>query len=143
MSAHKFFPITASLLARKGEAFPSAFFAKDSFRTEVVGRVPHAAPSPVAKAHSVARTVEANGHDHADPHRRHEADRPHKIRVALSDAEYEKLGLAAVKHNVTRHQLIREAIDTYVDRLIRKYRKDCRCIGGDGSCSEAAGACGS
>jgi len=131
MSAHKFAPMTAGLLARKGEAVPAGKAA--------AARLPFASialrePLPLAApAEDMLLEMSQEPHDH---HRRHpDADRPHKLLVALSDVEYEKLGLAAVKHGLSRHQLIRDAIDNYVDQLIRRYQGNCACIGGSGPCA--------
>jgi len=135
MSAHKFAPMTAGLLARKGEAVPAG-----------AARVPFAPivlrePAPHSShAESTVRFAAASTPVHEEHSRHSEVDRPHKLRVALSDTEFEKLGLAAVKHGLTRHQLIRDAIDSYVDLLIKRYQGNCRCIGGDGPCASESHA---
>jgi hypothetical protein len=134
--------MTAGLLARKGEAIPSSFFSMPPPRL-VPAPMRDFSPEPqFPMAALTAVSAQTASQTHLDaPRPRHEAERPHKLRVALSDAEFEKLGLAAVKHNVSRHQLIREALDSYVEKLIATYRGDCRCIGGDGSCGAATTSC--
>ncbi len=37
--------------------------------------------------------------------------------LTLSPTEYEKLGIAAVKKGMTRHQVLRTALDTHLERL--------------------------
>jgi hypothetical protein len=60
--------------------------------------------------------------------------------VSLSDAEYERFGLAAVKRGVTRHQVLREALNNYVEQLMQEYGASCTCIGaranGTGCCHD-------
>lgn len=100
MSEPRFAAITADLLARKGDARPSANVKQGfSWRTET----PVVASQP--------------------------SHRPgHRITVALSDAEHQALGIAAVKKNVTRHQLVREALDRHLVALAAEYG-GCACIG--------------
>jgi hypothetical protein len=131
--------MTAGLLARKGEALPSSFFSMPPPRLVPIA-APIVPPRPLPIP-DLTVTPDISGPVEAPRHRHPETDRPHKMRVALSDAEFEKLGIAAVKHGISRHQLIREAIDTYVEKLIEAYRGSCRCIGGEGSCG-AVTTCG-
>lgn len=138
----KFAPMTAGLLARKGEAFPSAFFSMPP-PSLVSLEANDAAPQQRTQTPGPAALPAADRSSEMPRVRHHEIERPHKLRVALSDAEFQKLGLAAVKHSVSRHQLIREALDSYVDRLIEAYRGNCRCIGGEGTCGNATTPCGS
>jgi hypothetical protein len=100
MSEPRFAAITADLLARKGDARPSAD-AKQAFfwRTET----PAVASQP--------------------PHKP-----GHRITVMLSEAEHQALGIAAVKKNVTRHQLVRDALDRHLAALAAEYG-GCACIG--------------
>lgn len=124
MSNLRFAPITSTLLARKGQAAPSQLFPPppDSYWRPVtrtnghtaLEAVPEESPEP-----TMAVSAKAAPYD----------DRPHKVRIALSDAELERFGLAAVKRGVTRQQLLREAINDYVDRLMRDY-ENCGCITG-------------
>lgn len=126
MSQTKFSAITSSLLARKGDAVPSAVAAKPAlFWWHANGHEAEVEPAPVRakkrtrSAHSV------------------EPGKVHKMVVALTAAEYEKLGIAAVKKGVTRHQIVRTALDAHLERLKCEYA-GCSCMAGGGPCS---GAC--
>lgn len=65
-----------------------------------------------------------------------DVDRPHKVRIALSDAEFEAFGLAAVKRGVSRQQILRGALNRHLDELARDYGQTCACLsrGGDRAC---------
>jgi hypothetical protein len=96
----RFAPITADLLARKGEAAPSA--QKQAAWFAPAARPIAAPPDPVEK--------------------------PHRIMVALSAREYETLGIAAVKKGTTRHQIARAAMDSYFAELAHEFHDRCRCV---------------
>ena len=119
MSQTKFTPITSRLLARKGDAVPSMVAGKPSLISRLAER----------KA-SAASKVTANDSAQSGP-----PAKPHKMTVTLSAGEYEKLGIAAVKKGVTRHQLVRTALDLHLERLQQEY-SNCSCMGGscDGGC---------
>jgi hypothetical protein len=106
----RFAPITAALLARKGNAAPSS----------MTGFIP-AAPPPRQASPSAA--VEAKAHPEHAAH-------PKKLFVPLSHAEHERLAIAAAKTGLTRHQLIRDALDLYFEQLSRDLGQECRCVGG-------------
>jgi hypothetical protein len=57
-----------------------------------------------------------------------ETERPHKVRIALSDAEFEAFGLAAVKRGISRQQILRGAVSRYLDELARDYGQICACL---------------
>jgi hypothetical protein len=59
--------------------------------------------------------------------------------VTLTAVEFERLGIAAVKKGVTRHQIVRDALDLHMDRLKREYG-GCGCMATGGSCSRDCGA---
>ena len=122
MSTPRFAPITASLFARKGDATPSAVIAKPSL---LWTREPNAPPPAVPH----------ESHTPPPPPPPAEAERPHRMMIALTTNEFEKLGIAAVKKGVTRHQIIRTALDLHLDRLKREYG-GCGCMAMDG------GGCG-
>ena len=70
-----------------------------------------------------------------------EGPRPNKMMVTLSHADYEKLGIAAVKKGVTRQQMLRVAVDLHIERLKREYGGcGCMAMGGTGQCGEGCGA---
>lgn len=99
-----FAPITAALLARKGDAAPSAP-QKPIFVWRQAEPVPASTAPP----------------------------RTHRITVTLGDGEYQALGIAAVKKGVSRHRIVREALDRHLAQLARDYGA-CACMGLDRSC---------
>jgi hypothetical protein len=126
MSNLRFAPITSGLLARKGQAGPSQLFPPppESYwraapRTNGSTASVTMPPQDEVVEAPVEISVKAAHHD----------DRPHKVRVSLSENEFERFGIAAVKRGIARHQLLREAINDYVDRLMRDY-ENCGCITG-------------
>ena len=129
MSQTKYTPITSSLLARKGDAVPSAVAAKPSLFWSRAVTPP---PAPVAAPHDHSRQA-------VMPPGPPEAAKPHKMVVLLTAVEYEKLGIAAVKKGVTRHQIVRTALDLHLDRLKREYG-GCGCMAMGGPCNESCGA---
>ncbi|MEI9996680.1 MAG: hypothetical protein WDM91_18930 [Rhizomicrobium sp.] len=111
MSSQRFAPITSALFARKGDATPSAVQAKPSLLW--TREPPLADPPPAGK--------------------------PHRMMVTLSPADFEKLGIAAVKKGVTRHQILHVALDAHLERLKREYG-GCGCMALGGGCTEDCGA---
>ncbi len=118
MSSSNFAPITSDLLARKGDAAPSGMMSKPAlfWTREAPPPPPVVAPRPGAMP--------------PEP-----PVKPHKMMVVLTPCEYEKLGIAAVKKGVTRHQIVRTALDLHLDRLKREY-------GGCGCMAMQDGGCG-
>lgn len=129
----RFAPITSSLLARKGDALPSAVAGKPSlFWTRDVAP---AAPPPSV---TVEPRLEAPRLAPAPPGPP-DMSKPHKMMVTLSAAEFEKLGIAAVKKGVTRQQILRAAVETHLDRLKREYG-GCGCMAMGGGCTQGCSA---
>lgn len=112
MSQPRFAPITAGLLARKGNAAPSAMTG---------------APAPVSFTPVMAKPVEpppfAESAPEPDVHNK-------KLFVSLSHPEHERLAIAAVKTGLTRHQIVRDALDIYFEQLLSDMGHDCRCVAG-------------
>ncbi len=171
MSTPHFAPITSSLLARKGDAAPSAIagrptmfwrrepepstiqpFVSESLprvaavvsnaepepaseapRPFVVTPLPEAPPRPVVAKPEPRRVVAAV--PDVAPHTPVPAPdgKLHKIMVALTPVEFEKLGIAAVKKGVTRHHIVRTALDLHLARLQREYG-GCGCMANGGEC---------
>jgi len=100
----KFASITASLLARKGEAAPS--------------RVP---VKPIAWA-----AKKETPHPEFKPP--HDPGRPRRMFVPLSNAEHERLHLAAVKKNTSPHGIVHAALEAYFEKLAADAQ--CQCIAG-------------
>ena len=149
MSSGKFASLTANLLVRKGDARPSTilpFAAYPGFAhreydtrhgfddadaprgvvltlnaTQPEISAPEETPEPAAKP---GRSRSAS----PPPPPGAPGEKPRRLMVMLSPMEHETLGLVAVKKSVTRHQLLRNAVDEYLALLIDEYDGDCRCI---------------
>lgn len=125
MSQSRFTPITSNLLARKGDAAPSAVAGKPAFirangsAVPLVGGEQPGRPSETPASPDGAKT--------------------HRMMVTLSASEFEKLGIAAVKKGVTRHQMVRTALDLYLEQLRREFGT-CTCMTLDGTCMAGCGA---
>ncbi len=137
MSEPRFAPITTALLARKGHAVPTTVVPRQMpWEREVIVQGEEDEPA----FRLISATPEASSDTHEAPKIRahRDSERPHKVRVSLSDAEFERFGLAAVKRGVTRHQILRDALNNYVNRLMQEYGNSCACIGG---AANANGCC--
>ena len=122
MSNSPFAPITSNLLARKGDAMPSGakpslFWTRD-VPPPLVHEAPRRAPTPPLPP---------------------DGAKPHRMMVTLSPSEFEKLGIAAVKKGLTRHQIVRAALDAHLERLKREYG-GCGCMAMGGGCTDGCGA---
>ena len=145
----KFAPITASLLARKGEAEPSISEVKNPFvwahehsNSEIsfdaqdwaaVTAASEAASFRVAipSKSGMQATRKSAKPRNLSPSESMEKSR--RISIALSSQEHETLGIVAVKKGLTRHQLVRNALNAYLEALAKEYRFQCGCIA-TGSC---------
>lgn len=123
MSQGKFAPITAAILARKGEARPWD-------RTEI-------APDPHARFFSA---------QNADPAPRREehandaspvtfafpqtSEGIRRLTLRVSQADYERLGLIAAKRDVTRQRLLHQMLHDFLAGAAHEYSGQCGCIGG-------------
>jgi hypothetical protein len=58
--------------------------------------------------------------------------------VTVTAGEFETLGLIGVKKNVSRHQLLRNALDEYLALLVDEYSQACQCIYSGCSCGKLA-----
>ncbi|MBS0273186.1 MAG: hypothetical protein JSR55_02025 [Proteobacteria bacterium] len=125
MSQARFAPITASLLARKGSAMPSAMAPH------------HPAPVFVETPRPVTQAPAAPVQDNSDrdAHPPHDPSRPKKLFISLSHREHERLAIAAVKTGLDRHQLVRDALEAYFEQLSRDMRDGCACMSGAKACS--------
>jgi hypothetical protein len=131
VSNPRFAPLTSDLFARKGDATPSAVAAKPALFWQ---REP-APPPPVAAPRSAPPAARSETPPPLPP-----GEKPHRMMVTLSQAEFERLGIAAVKKGLTRHQILRAALDAHLDRLKREYG-GCGCMAmGAAPCEEGCGA---
>ncbi len=158
--SQRFTPITSDLLARKGDAMPSAPASKPSlfWRRPPMPEPPAiragtgpapdpleqsrdlraVTPEPVLELHQEVQPLPASV---VPPMVPPDGPRPHKMMVTLSHGDYEKLGIAAVKKGVTRQQMLRVAVDLHIARLKREYGGcGCMAMGGAGQCGEGCGA---
>jgi hypothetical protein len=146
VSHAKFAPITSSLLVRKGDAAPSL----DG---------PHKQPFTwMAEARSLYRPAVFDDHPaeaiplhagHADkavsashPHLPHDPTKMRRIVVSVTPAEYERLGIAAAKTGTTRHQIVRETMGHYFEKLAGELHNECRCLLERDCCAGSGHACG-
>jgi hypothetical protein len=145
MNGGKFAAMTANLLARKGDAAPSAL--PEMKRVFSLGAL--SAPPPVHRVFETVepaltvpppdmRTVERSAHipPPSPPVMRvvekvrepAHIDKPRRLFVNVTPDEYERLGILGVKRDATRHQLLRAALDAFLKVAAR----DCACLSGEG-----------
>jgi len=114
MSSGKFAAMTAGLLARKGDAAPSAVLpAMTAPRPTLVARaekplLPEPPPFPLDEP----------------------PERPRRIMVSITQDELEKLGIAAIKKGISRHDIVRGALDEYFRKLSAELPRPCACMEG-------------
>jgi len=146
MSGAKYASLTAGLLVRKGEAAPSPitpppalYLASAPQRPEApfapfLVQVPREnappAAAPVRRESEKAAPCERASRSSADraPPPPDHPEKPRRLMATLTPAEYGTLGLIAVKKGVTRHQLLRNALDEYMALLVEEFGGDCQCI---------------
>ena len=75
-------------------------------------------------------------HPH-DPHH-DDPEKPKKLFVAMSYGEFERLAIASLKIGLSKHEIVRDALDYYFDQIARDLGTPCACIGGHDRC---AGKC--
>ncbi|HWD25936.1 MAG TPA: hypothetical protein VG387_02130 [Rhizomicrobium sp.] len=135
----RFAPLTSELFVRKGDATPSAVAATGAkpslFWQRAPAPMPPPPPSPVLPV-AAAPPPKAETPPPPPP----SGDKPHRMMVTLSQAEFERIGIAAVKKGLTRQQVLRAALDAHLDRIKREYG-GCGCMAmGGGACEEGCGA---
>ena len=118
MSQGKFASITSSLLARKGEAAP----------WHETGRI------PLAWRSDGVPTMVATSKIPPPPPPSPRAMK--RCTVRLSQDDYERLGLMAVKKDITRQQLLQAALTEVLAGMAKDFTQSCACIG-----KACAGAC--
>jgi hypothetical protein len=133
----KFAPITANLLVRKGEAAPSLASKRifDWTREPVAPSVqeepeewpdePVVEPPPYPEHTCSAETVDVP-----------DGRRSRRLVLSLTVAEFERLGIAAAKKGMTRHELVQDTMQIYLQQLARELHGTCACLsrGDDASC---------
>ena len=88
---------------------------------------PQALPRPVVTSRTPVSAVSMREKLEVDS-----GDHPRRIVLSLSPTEHEKLGIAAVKKGLSRNQLVRAALESYLDALMQEYRASCACLGSEG-----------
>ena len=133
MSTAKFASMDASLLARKGDAAPSlamlpvrpSAFASD--RPPVPRHVDDMVrPAPAMRPENGKDRSLATPHDEGP-------EKLRRIMVIVTTDEFEKLGIAAVKKDKSRHEIVRAALDAYFHQLAADLPRKCPCMA-DGPC---------
>lgn len=161
MNRGRFASITSSLLVRKGEArpwqmpgteTPDLRTQRDQPRQRQVSeeeRQIEADYQSWKRAHDAEIATRPNGHVHGHGHSHgnghahghgngyaghaEESDEhTRRCTLRLTPAEYERLGIIAVKRDLTRQQLLRQAIDHYLAAAKVEYKSACGCLSGDG-----------
>lgn len=137
MSSAKFASITSSLLARKGDATPS--LATLPVRPSAFGDIPPPFPPPPPpfkkECSEPPQEPVAQPASATMPPRGAPADRPRRIVITLTAEEFEKLGIAAIKKDKTRHQIVRGALDAYFRQLASELPRACNCMAKRDCCS--------
>ena len=111
MNSAKFAAITASLLARKGDATPS-----------VVVPV-----TPVPRPALVPRDDQPI---HSEPRQPENGEKLRRIVVSITQDELERLGIAAIKKGTNRHDIVRAALNNYFRKLSTEFPHPCACMEG-------------
>jgi hypothetical protein len=133
----KFGRLTADLLVRKGDAEPSGIRrARRKNRPAPLSMV-----SAEQSSEQTGEGTAAESGDDADDaellppydvfeHTITQASpkKQHRIMIVLTEEEHETLGILAVKKGYTRHQVLRKALDGYLEWLVDEYGTRCRCI---------------
>jgi hypothetical protein len=146
--------MTASLLARKGQAAPSLSTLPARPRVFGDGEAPFPPPpprpiggQPLERSSVQARVPEpvllqkpqAGGQPvskpaHEPPPQDH-ADKPRRIMVTLSAEEFERLGIAAIKKDCSRHAIVHTALNAYFNQLATELPRRCACMANGSCCS--------
>ena len=116
--------MTAGLLARKGEARPSdalALVKPLGTRHETEHLFNATTTQSKSACLTETRTFSA---DFKPP----TARQSHRVSLILTQSEFEKLGIVAVKQSINRQQFLRLALDSYLEKLREDYRSDCHCV---------------
>jgi hypothetical protein len=142
MDESKFGQLTANMLVRKGDAEPSDIRRPRKRKHEapalnLVASDSQADQQPVDQAYQTANQTTVSGDDTdlllpygVFEHTLAQAapKKQHRIMIVLTEEEHETLGILAVKKGFTRHQVLRKALDAYLEWLVDEYGTRCRCI---------------
>ena len=109
MSSAKFAAITASLLARKGDAAPSVV-------------------APVTAPPRPALVPRDDQPFPSEPQQPDNAEKLRRIMVSITQDELERLGIAAIKKGTNRHDIVRSALNDYFRKLSAEFPHRCACM---------------
>jgi hypothetical protein len=119
VTSAKFAPITASLLAQKGDAAPSVVVpVTASPRAALVPRDDRPAPP------------ELPPFVFPNPRQPDSAGKLRRIVVFIRPEELERLGIVAVKKGISRNDILRGALDDYFRKLSAEFSRPCACMEG-------------
>ncbi|HXL70616.1 MAG TPA: hypothetical protein VN935_05170 [Rhizomicrobium sp.] len=121
MRQGKFAPVTAALLARKGEARPWGYVGAQT------------APELNARfysLHAAAPLHEEHANDVSPSPVAATGDGMRRLTLRVSQADYERLGLIAAKRDLTRQRLLHRMLDDFLAGAAHEYGAQCGCIGG-------------
>jgi hypothetical protein len=121
MKQGQFAPITAALLARKGEARPWEYGAANTQSREA--SFGSRSPRPLEVPPPPKENAGVSG------------DEIRKLTMRVSHADYERLGIIATKRDTTRQRLLHTMLDQFLAGAADEYGASCGCIGG--SCRKA------
>ena len=134
MDESKFGRLTAEMLVRKGDAEPSDIRRQRRSKKESPPAPPVADQLPAYQTADQTVISEADS-DLLLPYGVFEhtlgqaaPKKQHRIMIVLTEEEHETLGILAVKKGFTRHQVLRKALDGYLEWLVDEYGTKCRCI---------------
>ena len=133
MAHGKFAAVTSDLLARKGEAAP--WTATERAPLPWRQDAPPVVFTPPAVASNPLPPLVPSAPPPLTPEI--PPDKIKRCSVRLSGQEYERLGLMAVKKDVTRQHLLQAALSQVLADMARELARDCACLG-----KSCAGVCG-
>ena len=126
MSSGKFASVTASLLARKGEGQPWTQGAPQAnFQPAEPARMPLVFRSEGPSAPAAPVSAEASAGKPPPPPAKDKS-----CSVRMSQHDFERLGILAVKTGVTRQQLLKDALAKFLAAKAQDF--GCACLGGSG-----------
>jgi len=128
MSNAKFAPITADLLVRKGDAAPSLAPKRIFDWTREPPPFPDERDgwlrAPVLEHRSEPEYCCSGQEPPSVP----DARKARRLVISLTAAEYERLGIAAAKKGLTRHELVNATMQGYFSQLARELQGRCACL---------------
>ena len=134
MDESKFGRLTADMLVRKGDAEPSDIRRQRKSKKESPPAPPVVDELPAFQT-ADQTVVSETDNDLLLPYGVFEhtlgqaaPKKQHRIMIVLTEEEHETLGILAVKKGFTRHQVLRKALDGYLEWLVDEYGTKCRCI---------------